>query len=109
MGDVGRGRDGGWGQLLVQRRGKTVCPDPPAALYKDKGKMALLPLYLDGLYWASCLPSPPPNPPHLPPASPSSCTKISHELTWAAAAAAAAPLLLIKKLLLITTEPRPPE
>lgn len=42
---------------------KTVHPDSPAALYKDKGEKALLPLYLDGLYWASCLrflPHPPP-------------------------------------------------
>lgn len=42
---------------------KTVHLDSPAALYKDKGEKALLPLYLDGLYWASCLrflPHPPP-------------------------------------------------
>lgn len=34
---------------------KTVHPDSPPALYKDKGKRASQPLYLDGLYWASCL------------------------------------------------------
>ena len=34
---------------------KTVHPDSPAALYKEKGKRAVQPLYLDGLYWASCL------------------------------------------------------
>lgn len=32
---------------------RIVHPDSPAALYKDKGKKALL--YLDGLYWAACL------------------------------------------------------
>lgn len=48
---------------------KTVHPDSPPALYKDKGKGASQPLYLDGLYWASCLrllscpPTPHPHPP----------------------------------------------
>lgn len=37
-----------------------IHPDSSAALYKEKGKKALLSLYLDGLYWASCLRSPPP-------------------------------------------------
>lgn len=46
---------------------KTVHPDSPPALYKDTGKRASQPLYLDGLYWASCLcllSCHPPPPPH---------------------------------------------
>lgn len=58
------------GSALGRAR-KIVHPDSPAALYKDKGKKALLPLYLDRLYWASCLRFSPP----------SSCTaaEISHQ------------------------------
>lgn len=39
--------------LCSERR--IVHTDSPAALYKDKGEKALLPLYLDRLYWAACL------------------------------------------------------
>lgn len=56
---------------------KTVHPDSPPALYKDTGKRASQPLYLDGLYWASCLRllscRPPPPPP------PRGAAEISHQ------------------------------
>lgn len=43
------------GVISQHRERRKVHPDSPAALYKDKEKKALVPLYLDGLYWASCL------------------------------------------------------
>lgn len=43
------------GVINAQRSRRIGRLDPPAALYKDTGKKVLLPLYLDGLYWTSCL------------------------------------------------------
>lgn len=69
------------GSALGRAR-KIVHPDSPAALYKDKEKKASLPLYLDGLYWASCLRPPPPTLYPLPP--PALPLKSLTKTMWAA-------------------------